>query len=195
MIGLSSYLMSIIMVTNSLNVHYYERYVSLVCCLDNTLEPRRGNGIPRLRRYRRANKIQATSPPTQIFEIVEVPLHEQDSRTFSARTYSRSATRKQRGTSRLACGYATSRIRANVNGTTLPRWVLLTNSDLSAHAIDQLLGIVADPGLNTVSKLSISSMPFEGSSLIKRDLLVCPAREFQFDLAGRDTTAPFSVAI
>ena len=25
--------------------------------------------------------------------------------------------------------------------------MLLTNSDLSAHAIDQLLGIVADPGL------------------------------------------------
>jgi hypothetical protein len=46
MIGLSSYLMSIIMVTNSLNVHYYERYVSLVCCLDNTLEPRRAMVFP-----------------------------------------------------------------------------------------------------------------------------------------------------
>jgi len=28
-----------------------------------------------------------------------------------------------------------------------PEWMLLTNSDLSAHSIDQLLGIVADPGL------------------------------------------------
>ena len=26
-------------------------------------------------------------------------------------------------------------------------WILLTNADLSSHAIDQLLGIVADPGL------------------------------------------------
>jgi hypothetical protein len=28
-----------------------------------------------------------------------------------------------------------------------PEWMLLTNSDLSAHAIDQLLEIVADLGL------------------------------------------------
>jgi hypothetical protein len=26
-------------------------------------------------------------------------------------------------------------------------WMLLTNADLSSHTIDQLLGIVADPGL------------------------------------------------
>jgi hypothetical protein len=29
----------------------------------------------------------------------------------------------------------------------IPKWVHLSNSDLSSHAIDQLLGIIADPGL------------------------------------------------
>ena len=29
----------------------------------------------------------------------------------------------------------------------VPKWVDLSNSDLSSHAIDQLLGIVADPSL------------------------------------------------
>ena len=29
----------------------------------------------------------------------------------------------------------------------IPKWVRLSNSDLSSHAINQLLGIVADPSL------------------------------------------------
>jgi hypothetical protein len=38
MIGWSSYLVSRVMVSNSFNVHYYERYVNLADSLDGILE-------------------------------------------------------------------------------------------------------------------------------------------------------------
>jgi hypothetical protein len=41
-----------------------------------------GNGIPRLRRYTRASKIQATGTPTQTFHLAEISVYEQFARIF-----------------------------------------------------------------------------------------------------------------
>jgi len=40
------------------------------------------DGIPRLRRNTRGSKIQAIRTPTQTFDLVEIPVHEQSARIF-----------------------------------------------------------------------------------------------------------------